>query len=91
MSFLIFPALETAHARSAMAWLDCGYEAVGTYMLWLCIAHPTNGGGALMIPDTPLEAQIGLSQQAYDALLTEAEKAMLVDVLPADWIPEEYR
>ncbi|WP_371346462.1 hypothetical protein [Ancylobacter sp. IITR112] len=90
MTFLIFDTVAAAQARSEQAWLDCGYLPDSTTSLWSWVPHPLDGRAALTIPTTPLEAQIGLSQEAYDALLTEAEKAMLVDVLPDEWIPEEY-
>lgn len=88
MSWLVLPTMDAAMARSAQAWLDCGFEADGTYRLWLCAAHPTDGRGALMIPATPAEAQIAIPAEAYEALLTEAERAALVADLSADWTPE---
>ncbi|WP_428029827.1 hypothetical protein [Ancylobacter sp.] len=88
MTYLIFDIAADAQDRSAQAWLDCGYEAGGTDRLWLCLDHPTDGRGALMIPATPSDAQIGLSQEAYEALLTGAERDALVPALTADWTPE---
>ncbi|WP_428031484.1 hypothetical protein [Ancylobacter sp.] len=88
MSWLILPTMEDAMARSTQAWLDCGFAADGTYRLWLCAAHPTDGRGALMIPPTPDDAQIALAGEAYEALLTEAERVALVPALTADWTPE---
>ena len=91
MTYLILDTAAAAQARSEQAWLDCGYAPDSTTSLWSWIFHPTDGRAALTIPATPAEAHIGLSQEDYDALLTGAEKAMLVDVLSDDWIPEEYR
>lgn len=90
MTYLILDTAAAAQARSEQAWLDCGYVPDSTTSLWSWVPHPSDGRAALRIPTTPLEAQIGLSQEAYNALLTEAEKAMLVEVLSDDWTPEEY-
>lgn len=90
MSFLIIATVATAQTRSAQAWLDCGYEAAATYRLWPVLAHPTDDRAALIIPATPGEAQIGLSQEAYDDLLTDAERAALVADLSPDWTPEIF-
>ncbi|WP_018390927.1 hypothetical protein [Ancylobacter sp. FA202] len=86
MRYLIFDTVPEAQARNAQAWLDCGYEAAETYLLWPCIEHP-DGRAALMIVGTPEEAQIGLSQDAYDALLTNDEIAASVVSLSPDWFP----
>lgn len=90
MKFLILQRVEEATARSEKAWADCGYGGGATTSLWVWCEHPTDGRALLRIPPTPGEAQIGLSQAAYDALITEDEKAALVDALPPDWTPEEY-
>lgn len=90
MKFLIFPTLAAAVVRSEQAWPDCGYGGGTTTSLWAWYEHPTDARALLRIPATPEDAQIGLSQAAYDALLTEDERAALVDALPPDWTPEEY-
>lgn len=88
MSYLILDTVAQAQARSATAWLDCGYEAEATYLLWSVVAHPVDGRAALVVPATPAGAHIGLSQAAYDALLTDDERGALLPDLPADWTPE---
>lgn len=90
MSYLIVARLADAEARSARAWLDCGYEAAETTRLWPVLAHPSDGRAALRIEATPGAAQIGLSQAAYDALVSEDERARLVYSLPSDWSPLEF-
>lgn len=86
MSYLIFASTAAAQARSAQAWLDCGFEAAGTDRLWFCVDHPSDGRAALSIPATPAEAQISLEPDDYAALLTGAEHAALVAALPDDWL-----
>ncbi|MDQ0347182.1 hypothetical protein [Ancylobacter vacuolatus] len=85
MSFLIVATAAAAHNRSVQAWLDCGYAAGGTSRLWDVSQHPTDGRAALTIPTSPGDAQIGLAQEAYDALLSGAERAALLPALPPDW------
>ena len=88
--YLIQPDAATARSRSAAAWAALSPPASSTVAgLWTIEERPAAGLVALAIPDTPEEAQIGLSQAAYDALLTEAERATLVDDLPADWGPAD--
>lgn len=89
MSYLVVASLADAEARSARAWLDCGYEAAETTRLWPVLIHPGDGRAALRIAATPEGAQIGLSQAAYDALLSDDERARLVSSLPSDWSPPE--
>lgn len=88
MSYLIFASPAEAAARSAAAWQALGTPAGATRYLWAWQEHPADGRAALRIPPTAGEAQIDLSQGAYDALLAESERAALVPTLSADWFPE---
>lgn len=91
MSYLIFPSRISARIRSRAAYTplrpddEPGTGAV-TVALWSSVHHPSDARTALIIPETPGEAGIDISREAYDALLTEAERASLLSDLPPDWM-----
>lgn len=92
MSYLILPALAAAQARSQTAYAPLRHPDEPDYggltmAVWEAREHPADGRAALIIPATPAEAGLGLTQAAYDALLTAEERAALVDELPPDWTP----
>lgn len=90
MSYLLFASRAAAEARSRAAYapLRPQDEPDGTVTdaLWLVRDHPEDGRAALVVPDGPAGAGLGLTQAAYDALLTAGERAALVGQLPAGWI-----
>ncbi|WP_428029270.1 hypothetical protein [Ancylobacter sp.] len=88
MTYLIFPTLGAAMARSAQAWLACLYPAGETRLLWSCIEHPQDGRAALILPATPDAAQIGISPEAYEALLTQEERQARLEALPGEGWPD---
>lgn len=88
MSYLLFASAAAAAARSAAAWQALDAPAGATHYLWAWQEHPADGHAALIIPPTPQGAQIDMPQGAYDALLTEPERAALMPALSADWFPE---
>lgn len=85
MSYLIFPTAAAAQARSEAAY--AAPEGARTSALWGCLVHPIDGRAALLIPETPDQAGIGISQAAYNALLTAEERAVLAAELTDDWQP----
>lgn len=89
MSYLILPSVEDAEARSQAAYAPLRplteAEAAITAGVWGYVLHPSDGRASLVVPPTPIEAGLGLSQAAYDALLTAGERAALIEALPADW------
>ncbi|TCK31308.1 hypothetical protein EV667_1417 [Ancylobacter aquaticus] len=91
MMYLIFATAGEAQARSAAAWQALGSAPGDTLYLWAWQLHPTDGRAALLLPAMPGEAQIHLSQESYDGLLTPAERAARVETLPAeDWGVAEF-
>lgn len=92
MSYLIFATYTEAEARSRAAYAPLRPDSepddgAVTDALWSVVSHPTDGRAALLIPATPANAGLGISQAAYDGLLTTLERAVLLDDLPADWTP----
>lgn len=73
--YLIFDTLAAADARSRAAWTPGPGDTI-TVRMWDVRPHPSDGRAALVIPDIWADA------------LTEAERAALVDALPADWTEE---
>lgn len=91
MSYLLFATYAAAEARSRDAYAplrstDVPGDGAVTDALWSIIPHPTDGRAALIIPETPIEAGLGVSQEIYDALLSDAERAALLKELPSDWM-----
>lgn len=88
MRYLIFASHAAAEQRSRAAYAaavaEPSNEAV-THALWEVVQHPDDGRAALVIPEAPEEASLGLSQAGYDALLSYTERQALVTLLPADW------
>ncbi|GLK71715.1 hypothetical protein KHC23_13070 [Ancylobacter dichloromethanicus] len=91
MMYLPFPTEAGAMARSRAALLaaypNMSPDSANQY-LWSWRVHPGDGRGAIEIPATPEEAGLGLAQDAYDGLLTGAERTALVPEISADWTPE---
>jgi hypothetical protein len=90
MSYLIFASRTAARTRSRAAYAplrpdDEPDSGAVTVALWTSIHHPSDGRTALLIPSTPDAAGLGISQEDYDALLTEEERAALIPDLPAEW------
>jgi len=90
MSYLIFENRTAARTRSREAYAPLRPEdepatGVRTVALWSSVHHPIDGRTALAIPATPEAAGIEMSQEAYDGLMTAAERAALVAELPEDW------
>lgn len=89
--YLILPDAAAAKQRSAAAYAPLrapdAPDFAATDAVWAWRLHPEDGRAALDIPATPAGAGLGLSQAAYDGLLTEVERAALVATLPADWDP----
>ncbi|PZQ79061.1 MAG: hypothetical protein DI549_21160 [Ancylobacter novellus] len=93
MSYLIFENRTAARTRSRNAYAplrpdDEPDTGAVTVALWSSVHHPSDGRAALLIPTTPEQAGLGISQAQYDALLTEDERAALIPDLPAEWKPE---
>lgn len=91
MSYLIFASHTGARTRSRAAYAplrpdDEPDTGAVTVALWSSIHHPSDGRTALVIPDTPEAAGLGISQEDYDDLLTAKERAALLNDLPPDWI-----
>lgn len=83
VSYLILVSEAAARARSEAACGPVpGVPGPGGSAIWGWQVHPTDGRAALNIPATPAEAGLGLSQAAYDAMLTNEERAALVAELP---------
>lgn len=90
MKYLIFENRYNARVKSRQAYstlrpdddLDSGTLTVA---LWTSFHHPIDGRTALMIPDTPIESGIDISQEDYVSLLTESDRQSLIDKLPSDW------
>lgn len=90
MKYLIFENRYNARVKSRQAYstlrpeyeLDSGTLTVA---LWSSVHHPSDGRTALMIPDTPMESGIDISQEDYNSLLTGDERQSLIDELPSDW------
>jgi hypothetical protein len=91
MKYLVMPSVAAAEERSRTAWRQViGSEPTGgTNSLWSICEHPSDERAALMIGDAPEEAGIGLSQDAYDALLTLDEHAALAGSMSSDWTRQE--
>lgn len=89
MRYLILatPVAAEARARDAYAGLRGGDAPPAdlTDALWTVIVHPQDGRAALLIPETPGAAGLGLGQGEYEALLTPPETAALVEQLDAGW------
>ncbi|PZQ82649.1 MAG: hypothetical protein DI549_10735 [Ancylobacter novellus] len=90
MSYLIFPTRTAARTRSRNAYAplrpdDEPDTGAVTVALWSSLHHPSDGRTALVIPETPEGAGLGISQEDYDGLLSEAERAALIPDLPAEW------
>lgn len=85
MKYLIFSNYADAQNRSAQAWTDCGYPPGSTLYLWSITTHITDGRAALMIADSVIDAQIGLTQAEYENLLSTSERLSLVSELPSGW------
>lgn len=85
MRYLIFASAGEAQWRSEAAY--SAPEGAETTALWGWIEHPEDRRAALMVPDTPEDAGVGLSQGEYDALLTSEERADLSEELGEDWQP----
>lgn len=83
MKYLIFPTVAAARVRSEAAY--SAPPGALTSALWDWREHPSDGRAALLIPEAPEDAGIGMGQEAYDALLTGEERADLVNDLPAGW------
>lgn len=83
------PSPIAAEARSQAAYAPLRPpsepETAATSGVWGYVPHPSDGRAALVVPPTPIEAGLGLSQAAYDALLAAGERAALIEALPADW------
>lgn len=93
MSYLIFANRTAARTRSRNAYAplrpqDEPDTGTVTVALWSSVHHPSDGRTALLIPATPESAGLGISQEEYDGLLTEDERAALVADLPSDWRPD---
>jgi hypothetical protein len=87
MKYLVMPSALPVEERSREAWR----QVIGSEppSLWSVCEHPSDGRAALMIGDTPEEAGIDLSQDAYDALLTTQERAVLAGSMSSDWARQE--
>lgn len=89
IKYLIFPTVAESEARSAQAYIDLGFTPdESTYMLWMTIAHQSDGRGALQVLPTPEDCNVLATQEVYDTLLTNEEKAELIDALPEGWLPD---
>lgn len=92
MNYLILPTHFAARSRSRLAYAplrpDDEPDGAITIALWASVRHPGDGRAALLIPETPIEAGLGVSQEVYDALLSDAERAALLGELPSDWMQD---
>lgn len=94
--YLVLGTSAAALTRSAAAWDVIRPPASRqprdvTSHLWGVRPHPSDGRGAVEIPDTPQECGIVRSQGGYDGLLSAGERSARLDALPADWAPSGSR
>lgn len=89
MKYLIFSSTSLARARSRAAYVSLNVpiteEGDNTNAVWFVIKHQSNNTAALLIPENPDQAGLGLSQEDYNNLLTSDERSALLESLPSDW------